>query len=148
MNTFNFSQANQREDVANPLVVAEFTDINSGSSFVEGSRVQVRYDSGDWYHGTISRLTALPDRHPQCEAVIEYDDGTTEVATIPDDDVQLERPCSVFLLSEFSGYAPNKSSGASCASAGAGASASTGAAPWVPSGVGPGGGAGEGGGGS
>ena len=80
-----------------------------------------------WYHGTASRLTALPERHPQCEAVIEYDDGTTEVATIPDDDVQLERPCSVFLLSEFSGYAPNKSGGAGCGSAGAGVGAGAGA---------------------
>ena len=82
-----------------------------------------------WYHGTASRLTALPERHPQCEAVIEYDDGTTEVATIPDDDVQLERPCSVFLLSEFSGYAPNKSGGAGCGSAGADVGASASAAP-------------------
>jgi hypothetical protein len=96
---------NGAEDVNNPLVIAEFVNSSSSGGFVVDGRVQVRFnDEGggvqEWFHGTITELVSIDNGKHRCE--ILYDDGSAESAVLPDNDVELEHPCSVFRLSDLS----------------------------------------------
>ena len=87
--------------MSNPFVQAHFLEEPSGDPlFTVGTRVQTRYNQGQgnqtWWHGTVTELNSQGTR---CR--ILYDDGSSETADLPDDDIHLEQAWSIFLLSEI-----------------------------------------------
>jgi hypothetical protein len=93
------------EDINNPFVIAEFVETSASGGWAVDGRVQVRFDEEgqgpQWFHGTITELAEIPKEPNKQRCEILYDDGSTESATIPDNDVELEHPCSVFQLSDI-----------------------------------------------
>jgi hypothetical protein len=51
-----------------------------------GGRVKVRFDDNVWYEGTVKKILVGRDGLT-AKVTIDYDDGTLEVAAVPDPDV-------------------------------------------------------------